>query len=1035
MANKCPTCHSDNPDTLKFCGECGTQLPPLQIRPLVLTETLQTPVHELTTGSTFAGRYQVIEELGHGGMGKVYKVFDTKIKEKVALKLIKPEIASDKETIERFSNELRLARKISQRNVCRMFDMGESEGAHFITMEYVHGEDLKSMIHMSGSLSVGMLLSVGKQVCDGLAEAHSLGVVHRDLKPQNIMIDKNGIAKIMDFGIARSVREKGITGPSVMIGTPEYMSPEQAEAKEVDQRSDIYSLGIILYEMATSHVPFEGETALSVAMKHKGEAPKNPKLFNPNIPDDLSVIILRCLEKDKAWRYQSAGELRAELENVEMGIPTTERAQPKTKPFTSRQISVQLDIKKLLVPALALAVVVIGALAIWKTSKKTPSPVPGDKPSIAVLYFKNNTGDSKFDVWSTALSDSIITDLAQSKYIRVLSTDQLLSILRRLGLLEARSYASEDLKKVAEQGGVKHILLGSMSKAGDAFRIDFSLLDTQTGEPVASDRVEGTGENSIFAMVDELTRKVKPSLRLTREQIASDIDTGIARATTTSPQAYRYLSQAYRYNYQGEYRKSVELLEQAIALDPNFATAYDTLASAYGNLGYAAKWREYERKAFELSTTQPDFERYSIQAFYYKTSEATYGRAIEAFEKCLQIEPNEVMTARNLANTYLFLEQWDKVLELTQVNISSRVEAVFPYAVAATAYSAKGLYDKARETLEDYRRKHSDLGFIRQGLAYVYLCQGKFDLASSEADRAFTLTPSDYSTVLAQGDINYLAGDFSNAEKDYLRLLDSAEKPPRLNGRERLGHLYLCQGKIEEALEEAKQGIVVSEELADKGSRSNFLRFSGYVHLCSGNPKEALTELARAEEDAVEIGSITGQIFSLYLKGLALLEMNSTDEAQVAAEGIKKVVESWLDGKLIRWHYGLLGNIEIKKGNQSKAIEYLSKALSYLASQCSPYDTHDLFYAPLALAYLKSGNLVKAQGQFEKITQLTTGRLRYGDIYAKAFYMLGKIAEQQGDKVRAGENYRKFLDLWKDADLGLPEVEDARKRLAGLTGR
>jgi serine/threonine protein kinase len=212
-AMKCPKCQADNPETVKFCGECGTPLGGYGIRGHVpdssgsaaspqnskdirpeVTETLQTSLHELTTGSTFAGRYQVIEELGKGGMGKVYKVFDNKIKEKIALKLIKPEIASDKDTIERFSNELRLSRKIGHRNVCKMFDLGETEGAHFITMEYVHGEDLKSMIQMSGSLSLGMLLSVGKQVSDGLAEAHSLGVVHRDLKPSNIMIDKNGIA-------------------------------------------------------------------------------------------------------------------------------------------------------------------------------------------------------------------------------------------------------------------------------------------------------------------------------------------------------------------------------------------------------------------------------------------------------------------------------------------------------------------------------------------------------------------------------------------------------------------------------------------------------------------------------------------------------------------------------------------------------------------------------------------------------------------------------------------------------------------------
>lgn len=227
--------------------------------------------------------------------------------------------------------------------------------------------------------------------------------------------------------------------------------------------------------------------------------------------------------------------------------------------------------------------------------------------------------------------------------------------------------------------------------------------------------------------------------------------------------------------------------------------------------------------------------------------------------------------------------------------------------------------------------------------------------------------------------------------------------------------------------------MTIADELADKGRISDFLRFSAYARLHTGKPKEALPELDQASDDALEVGSISGQVRSLHLKGLALLEMNSTNEAQEGAEQIKKLVEGWLNGKLIRYYYNLLGNIELKKDNYSKALEYLNKAISFLDYQRGTGDAHALFYEPLALAYLKSGDLVKAREQYEKITQLTTGRLGYGDIYAKSFYMLGKIAEQQEDKGRAIENYRKFLDLWKDADTGIQEVEDAKAHLAAIS--
>jgi len=275
---KCTKCNFRNTPGARFCGQCGTELDLFETP----SERIRSAIRNIERGSILFGRYEVIEEIGSGGMGNVYRVLDNKINEMVALKIIRPEIATDQTVIERFNQELKTARKIAHRNVCRMFDIGEEAGTHYITMEFVTGEDLRSLIKRIGQLTVGKTIDIAKQICDGLAEAHAMGVVHRDLKPQNIMIDREGNAKIMDFGIARFIRTRGVTTTGTIIGTPEYMSPEQAEGKAADQRSDIYSLGILLFEALTGAVPFEGGTPLSVALKHKTEPPPNPKAQWPD---------------------------------------------------------------------------------------------------------------------------------------------------------------------------------------------------------------------------------------------------------------------------------------------------------------------------------------------------------------------------------------------------------------------------------------------------------------------------------------------------------------------------------------------------------------------------------------------------------------------------------------------------------------------------------------------------------------------------------------------------------------------------------
>jgi serine/threonine protein kinase len=371
----CPNCRTENPSGSRFCHNCAT---PLQES---LTKTVKSPTFEITRGDLFAGRYEIIESLGQGGMGKVFKVFDRTINEIVALKLIRPEISVNDRAIDRFKNELKVARKITHRNVCRMHDLGAEGFYSYITMEYVAGEDLKRFIRRAGTLSPGKAVRIAKQVVEGLIEAHHLGVIHRDLKPQNIMIDQDGNAKIMDFGIARFVDTERLTGSGVMIGTPEYMSPEQVDLREVDGRADVYSLGIVIYEMVSGRVPFEGETALAVAMKHKTEKPRDVRELNAQVSPELAGIISNCLEKAPESRYQTGEELLEDLSRVEKELTTTERPAPKKTPPGTRLVSGRFPLKKLLVPAAILVFAAIAVVAVLKflPRKEAAPPVPAEQ--------------------------------------------------------------------------------------------------------------------------------------------------------------------------------------------------------------------------------------------------------------------------------------------------------------------------------------------------------------------------------------------------------------------------------------------------------------------------------------------------------------------------------------------------------------------------------------------------------------------------------------------------------------------------------
>ncbi|OGD20889.1 MAG: hypothetical protein A2W03_02705 [Candidatus Aminicenantes bacterium RBG_16_63_16] len=1037
---KCHKCNFDNPSGTFFCGHCASPLPAeKEVSP---TETIMAPIKELTPGSTFARRYQIIEDLGKGGMGRVYKAFDTEVREKLALKLLHPDIADDEKTIERFRNELKLARQISHRNICRMYDFGREEGTYFITMEYISGEDLKSLIHRIGALPVGKAVSIARQVAEGLSEAHRLGVIHRDLKPQNIMIDRDGNARIMDFGIARSIAARGMTGAGVMIGTPEYMSPEQVDGKEADQRADIYSLGIILFEMLTGSLPFEGNTPLSVAVKQKSERPPDPQSFNAQVPDEVGRIILKCLEKPKEKRHQSADDFLAELARIEKGLPTTTHPLPTKKTLTSKQITVQFSLKKVLWPAVVVLAVIAGAIAIWKVIPHKSGP----KRAIAVIGFKNRTGDQSLDYLQDAIPNLLITSLEQSGHFRVTSWERLQDLFRQSGK-DASAVADEEAGfEACRKDGIQALVLGSYIKAGETFATDVKVLDAASKQLLRTASAKGEGVSSVLrTQIDEISRSISRGLGPLTAKVQI-VQPKIADLTTSSMDAYNYFLRGrddYEKFYYADARK---FLEKAVSLDPAFAVAYLYLGKvAGGELSTKDQVEAYEM-AMKYSGRATEKERLYIEAGHAGVVERDMKKSLRLLQELADKFPQEKESHSDLGMLWKRLGRNSESLREYEKALALDPNYGFVLNQAGYAYAEIGEFEKALIYMERYAAINPGQANPLDSLAEIYFRMGRFDASKAKYQEALEIRPDFFQSCYGLAYIFAVEENYAEAghwlEQSIARAPGAYEKGAAYWLKAFYDYLL---GRWSESLAEYRTLRSQFETAGAISAVAGTDLIMGYVCADMGD-----FDLARRASRAYADWSLkqnpdfrtSNMASNNFLSGWLELKQGLSDSAEHKLKEIESLLpqqEGAVQITLSRYRWLLEAEIALARNMPDKAVEAGRKITpgNFLGMNIPDVLGYNIPFLKdvLARAYWKKGDLDAAVAEYQRLTTIDPkSQVRYL-IHPLYHYRLGRVYEEKADGAKAAAEYKKFLVNWKAADPTHPELADARKRLAALSTR